>query len=212
MKAEVVDNKGKKIEEKIDLNEKIWGAPMNEDLVQQVVQVYLNNQRKGTAHAKTRGEVSGGGRKPWRQKGTGRARQGSIRSPVWVGGGVAFGPRAYKKTKSIPKKMNNLALAVVLSDKIGNSRVKFVKGLESGKGATKTKDVVELFEKLEVDNQKNVIVFASENKPAGFVLGCKNLDNVQIRDAMNLNVYDVISAENLVIASDSVKELESRLS
>ena len=117
MKINTYTKVGNKSEKKIDLVDSIWAVPVNEDLVAQVIYVYLNNQRKFTATVKTRADVRGGGKKPWKQKGTGRARHGSIRSPLWVGGGVAFGPTGFKKLLKIPRKMKNLSLKCLLSDK-----------------------------------------------------------------------------------------------
>ena len=127
MKADMHDKTGKKMTKKADLSDVVWGAPPNEDLVAQAIYVYMHNQRKGTAHSKTRADVRGGGKKPWRQKGTGRARHGSIRSPLWVGGGVAFGPKSYKRTKRMPVKMQRSALRCVLSAHAAKGSVVVIK-------------------------------------------------------------------------------------
>ncbi|MBD3329328.1 50S ribosomal protein L4, partial [Candidatus Dojkabacteria bacterium] len=122
-----VDIANKK-DSKVDLKSKVWDVEFNEDLVTQAINIYLFNQRKGTAHSKTRAEVSGGGRKPWKQKGTGRARHGSIRSPIWVKGGVAFGPRSESNWKrSLNKKMNTKAICGLLSEIRRNDSLVIVK-------------------------------------------------------------------------------------
>ena len=129
MQIEVLDQNGKAAG-KTTLNDKVWKVNDNPDLVAQVLNVYMSNQRKGTAHAKTRGDVSGGGRKPWKQKGTGRARHGSRKAPIFVGGGVAFGPRPRDYSLKMPKKMKKAALFSALSYKQNNGEIKVVRGFE----------------------------------------------------------------------------------
>lgn len=211
MKVSLWDKKGKKTSDSIELNDSVWKILMNEDLVVQVVNVYCDNQRKGTAHSKTRAEVRGGGAKPWRQKGTGRARHGSRRSPIWVKGGVAFGPRSYKKFKSIPKKMNRLALKCVLSNKVSSDNL-FVIESEPVLKAPSTREMLKIIENLGIDKGKTLLVIPVKSKVSDVILmSVKNLDNVLVKKVPGVNVYDVVNAQNLVVVKDSVNEFEKRL-
>lgn len=211
MKVSIWDKKGKKTSESIDLNDLIWKIPMNEDLVTQVVNVYLDNQRKGTAHSKTRAEVRGGGKKPWRQKGTGRARHGSIRSPIWVKGGVAFGPRSYKKFKSIPKKMNRLALKCVLSDKVSADNLFVIENMPALK-VPSTKEILQMIEGFGINKGKILMVIPSELKvPDALLKSVKNLDKVSVRRVSDINVYEVVSSQNMIVIRDSIDGFEKRL-
>jgi len=212
MKVSILDEKGKKTSGSVDLDDSVWKISMNEDLVTQVVKVYLDNQRKGTAHSKTRAEVRGGGKKPWRQKGTGRARHGSIRSPIWVKGGVAFGPRSYKKFKSIPKKMNNLALKCVLSDKASGDDFFILDGLPVSKVAS-TKEMSQMFESIGVVKGKVLLVIPAKKEMSEPVFrSVRNLDRVSIKRAPDVNVYDIVRAKSMILVKDSIDELEKRLS
>lgn len=212
MKIEIYDTTGKKTDKKADLNSGIWSVPMNKDLVAQVIRVYLDNQRKGTAHSKTRAEVRGGGRKPWRQKGTGRARHGSIRSPIWTKGGVAFGPRAYKKYKRIPKKMNKLAMKCVLSDKAASKSIVVIAGFPVEK-VPSVKKMTGFLTKLGIDQSKNLIILSNDTKNSKvLLLSIKNLARNVMKRVKDINVYDVVNSQSLVLADGSVKDIEERLS
>src|SRR3989339_880550 len=162
MEAKVYNQEGKEAGS-MTLPERVFGAKWNADLVHQVAQSMLSNRRAGTAHTKNRGEVSGGGKKPWRQKGTGRARHGSIRSPIWVGGGVAHGPRANRNfTKKINRKMRRKALCMVLGEKAKKDFLVLLEDLKVRGG--KTKELASLLRKLPCDSKRTLIVLSAENQ------------------------------------------------
>ena len=209
MKVDRYDKSGKKMATTVEVADEVWKVPMNEDLVAQALYVYRQNQRKGTAHTKSRGEVRGGGKKPWMQKGTGRARHGSIRSPIWVGGGVAFGPKSYKKMMSIPTKMQRTALACVLSDRVAGGNLRYLNDV-SGLSTGKTKDVVGLLEKLGLSGSK-VVVICSEKEQRDVLKGARNVSAVSVRTAPNVNVYDVAASGFVIVSQDGAELLEKRL-
>jgi large subunit ribosomal protein L4 len=210
MKINTYTKTGNKSEKKVDLIDSIWAVPMNQDLVAQVIYVYRNNQRKFSATVKTRGDVRGGGKKPWKQKGTGRARHGSIRSPLWVGGGVAFGPTGYKKTLKVPKKMKNLSLKCLLSDKSVGGDILVMNELSVEKGI-KTKDMVALLKKLKVSNTKVLIIHESDLKSSeNMRKGFRNIEKVKFVSAKDICSYDVIDSEKLLISEKAIKEFEER--
>lgn len=216
MEINLYTKTGNKSESKVELMDSIWAVPMNKDLVAQVIYVYLNNKRKHTANVKTRGEVSGGGRKPWKQKHTGRARQGSIRSPLWVKGGVAFGPTGQKRKLKISKKMKDLSLKCLLSDKAKGKDILVMREIgtvtaEQGKGV-KTRDMANLLEKLGVSGKKVLVIFDSKVENRDFLRrGFKNIKKVSLSDALNICSYDVVNADKLVVSEKAVKEFEERL-
>lgn len=203
MKVELIDNNGKAIEGGLELNEKVWGLSYNEDLVAQVLFVYNMNQRKATAHAKTRGDVSGGGKKPWRQKGTGRARAGSTRSPIWVKGGVTFVPNDRNWKKSINEKMRKKALAVVLSSKLASSDIYFVKLSDKAE----MKDFRSSLLKL-TDGKKFLMV--SENDKV--LKSLRNTEKGLIAKAQDLNVYEALNNRKIVVDAEAINVIETRLS
>lgn len=175
-------------------------------LIHQVVIAQLAAAREGTAAVKHRGEVSGGGKKPWKQKGTGRARQGSIRAPQWVGGGVVFGPEPRDYSQRTPKKMKAAALRYVLSNRANAGRIHVVDGLPSDKPSTKSARAV-LDPVTQGRNTTVVLSRSAENE----WLSARNLPNVHLLFADQLNTYDVVTAEDVVFTKDSLKEfLDSR--
>lgn len=211
MKIELYDVKGKKSAKKIELNESVWAVPFNADIVSQGILTYRHNQTKGTAQAKTRGEISGGGKKPWNQKGTGRARQGSIRSPIWVGGGIVFGPRSYKRLSCFPKKMAQKALAVALSQCLREGQVRIVESFSSLADG-KTKQMKDLLTKLGVDQDKLLIlVDMAEKEREQVVRTSKNLARVRYQPASDVNVYHVADAKTILLSQASVAAIEQRL-
>lgn len=188
----------------------IFDIKVNPDLVHQIVVSQLANRRKVIAHTKNRGEVRGGGKKPWRQKGTGRARHGSIRSPLWRGGGVTFGPRKERVfKKKIPKKMKRKALFMALSGKFKNNLLIVLDQLKLEK--TKTKFLVKLIEswKSKIKNFKegNVLI-ALPNHDKNIILSARNLSGIDTLWAGNLNALDVLSFKYLVITKDSIKTIK----
>jgi len=211
MDAKIYNIQGKETG-KITLPENIFGLPWNANLVHQVVVSMQANARSGTAHAKDRSEVRGGGRKPWRQKGTGRARHGSTRSPLWVGGGVTHGPRKEKSyAKKINQQMRQKALLVVLSRKFKDNEIVFVDRLEMAEPKTRAaKEFMSAFAKMgfSMTKQKNAALVAlpAAHKPTMKSFG--NFGNVEVVDVRNLNPISVMSAKYLVIA-DPKQALET---
>jgi len=191
-----------------DLPGNIWALPWNADLVHQVVTSMQSNARATTANAKGRGEVRGGGKKPWRQKGTGRARHGSNRSPIWVGGGTTHGPSSDKNyDKKINKKMRAKALFVALSQKLRDNQIMFVDSLTFS--AIKTKDAqnvlnnlekVSGFETINTNKPNNILVFTSE-KNEMVSKSFRNIPHVTLEDARNMNVADIMNFRYIIVAN-----------
>lgn len=187
---------------KISLDEKIFGQPVNEALLHEAVTMSLNNQRQGTHATKTRGEVSGGGKKPWKQKGSGRARSGSSRSPVWEGGGIVFGPHPRDYSYSMPRKKGRLALCSALSAKLKDNNLVILDsfGIKDGK----TREVVSLLRRLNVSDS-TLIVCDSQNEKV--YRGGRNLAGVAVMDVTQINVYDLLKFKNLVITKDGIEKV-----
>lgn len=206
MKLEVFNKENKKIEE-LEVPDKIFKVKWQPELVHQALVTFLANLRKPIAHTKDRSEVSGGGRKPWRQKGTGRARHGSIRSPLWIGGGVVFGPRKDKIfSKKINKKMKKIALLSVLSKKIENNDFKVIDNLKIEK--IKTKEVVEILKNF--FTQKPSILFVLEKNNKNFVLAARNLEKVFLTKVDSLNIYDLLTHKKVFFEKGAINELISK--
>ena len=201
-KVDVYDIKGKKVSD-IELADSVFGIEPNENIVHAVLVNYLANQRQGTQSTKTRSEVSGGGRKPWRQKGTGRARQGSIRAPQWIKGGIALGPkpRSYKYT--VNKKERRLAIKSILSSKVLEKELTVVEKLELKE--IKTKTMVKALADLKVSG-KTLIVLPENNK--NVLMSSRNIEGVKTITANNINVFDLLKYTNLILPVDTVKKLE----
>ena len=201
-KVDVYDIKGKKVSD-VELSEAIFGIEPNEAIVHSVLVNYLANQRQGTQSTKTRAEVRGGGRKPWRQKGTGRARQGSIRAPQWVKGGIALGPkpRSYKYT--VNKKERRLAIKSLLSSKVLEKELTVVDKLELAE--IKTKTMVKALADLKVEG-KTLIVLPENNK--NVLMSARNIEGVKTITLNNINVFDLLKYNNLVLPLETVKKIE----
>ena len=193
---------GKQVGE-IELNENIFGVDVNVEAMQQVVKMYLANQRQGTQSALTRAEVSGGGIKPWRQKGTGRARHGSIRSPQWKKGGIVFAPKPRSYRYTVPKKIKRIAMKSALSSKVNENSIVVIEELNFD--APKTKQVVSLLENLKIDS-KTLIVLADNNE--NVVKSSRNIEGVKATFVNTLNVYDILKYDKFVITKDAVKKVE----
>ncbi len=189
------------------LPDEIFKVDVAPNTLAQAIRVYLVNMRKGTVSTKTRGEVSGGGRKPWRQKGTGRARQGSIRAPHWRGGGVVFGPRPRNFELSLPKKVKQLVLSGAISQKFVKGEVKVVDGFEKLK--PKTKELAKVIEKLNLSGRK--ILWIINGRPENLIKAGRNLPNLEFSSVENLNTYQVLKAATLVFNKDAVEKLTLRL-
>lgn len=174
--------------------------------VHEVVTAYLANQRSGTACTKTRGEVSGGGRKPWRQKGTGRARHGSIRSPIWVGGGIVFGPKPRDYSKKVPKKVRQLALRKALSERIREGAVLIVDDIRLER--PKTRLIVELLRRIGAEGS---VLIVHHDPDLNLLLACRNLPEVDVTTGRELNTYQVLLYDLLLFTEDALKQVEERL-
>ena len=201
-KVDVYDIKGKKVSD-IELADSVFGIEPNENIVHAVLVNYLANQRQGTQSTKTRAEVRGGGKKPWRQKGTGRARQGSIRAPQWIKGGIALGPkpRSYKYT--VNKKERRLAIKSILSSKVLEKELTVVEKLELKE--IKTKTMVKALTDLKVEG-KTLIVLPENNQ--NVLMSSRNIEGVKTITANNINVFDLLKYTNLILPVDTVKKLE----
>ena len=185
----------------MDLPEEIFDYPLKEHLIYEAVKNYRANQRQGTACTKTRGKVSGGGRKPWRQKGTGRARVGSIRSPLWRSGGIAFGPQPKDYSYRMPRKARRNALKSVLSDKMRNDRVVVID--EITVNSNRTKDALSVLKNFDFD--KLLIVDKKENSK--LILSTRNLPYIKTIDFSEVNVYDSLKYNYIMFSVDAIKQL-----
>ena len=201
-KVDVYDIKGKKVSD-IELADSVFGIEPNENIVHSVLVNYLANQRQGTQSTKTRAEVSGGGKKPWRQKGTGRARQGSIRAPQWIKGGIALGPKPRSYKYSVNKKEKRLAIKSVLSSKVLEKELTVVDKLELAE--IKTKTMVKALQDLKVEG-KTLIILPENNK--NVLMSSRNIEGVKTIVANNINVFDLLKYNNLILPVDTVKKLE----
>jgi len=208
MITEVYNQKNEKVET-IELPDKIFAVPFKPDLIQQALNAYFANQRKPLAHTKTRKEVRGGGRKPWRQKHTGRARHGSIRSPLWRGGGVVFGPTKEKKfSQKINKKMKKLALFSVLSKKLAEKEMKVIEDLKLEK--PKTKKMAEILKNFFPKSVSLLWVFDKKNKTA--FLATRNIEKVKCQTPEALNIYDLLSHRYLFFEKEALNQFINKYS
>jgi len=183
-----------------DLDDAVFGADVNEALLHQAVTMQLAGMRQGTVATKTRAMVSGGGRKPWRQKGTGRARHGSSRSPIWTKGGITFGPQPRDYKYNLPKKARRVAIKSALSAKVRDGEVLIVEGLHFD--APKTKEMAALLGKMNV-NRSAIVVLAEED--ANAKKSARNIPGIAPMIPADLNVYDVLRHKNLVLTADAAK-------
>jgi large subunit ribosomal protein L4 len=206
MKIDVFNTENKKVEE-IEIDDKILDVKVKDDLVHNVLLAYLNNQHIGSANTKTRGEVSGGGKKPWKQKGTGRARHGSIRSPIWKGGGVTFGPRAHKVRFKVNKKESQNALKAILSKRIKNNQITLLN--EINITAPKTKVLFNILKNFMSNKNKNLLIV--DKMDDVLKKASRNIDCLKVVNSENLNTYDIFIADNVLITKDAIEKLLKRL-
>lgn len=203
-KTTLLNLKGEKIKD-IQLNENVFDIDVNEKVLKDAIDLTRASLRQGTRKVKTRAEVRGGGRKPWRQKGTGRARQGSIRSVQWVGGGVAMGPQAIVSNKKMNRKERNLALLSALTvkaeDMIVVDEIKVV--------MPKTKEMLGILKGLKLEGIKTLIVVKELEE--SLILASRNIDNIMLIDAIEINVLDLIAAEKILITADAIEQIEEEL-
>lgn len=204
MKLKVVDTKGKKIED-IELNKDVFGIEPNNDIIRQYLRVYKMNQRQGTSSTKTRSEVSGGGKKPWAQKGTGRARHGSIRSPIWRTGGIAHGPKPKSWNLSLPKKIKKTAIISALSYVSSKSKLVIIDKIDIRK--PKTKKIVEMFKDLNLGGK---ILLVLDEKNENIYRSARNIAKVKVVLADNLNAYDLLNADYVVVLKKGIEKLQEK--
>jgi large subunit ribosomal protein L4 len=207
----IYNTEGKEIDT-VKLNSRVFDGQVNSAAIHQVVTAYRANQRKGLAATKTRGEVSGGGKKPWKQKGTGRARVGSTRSPLWRHGGVVFGPHPRNFSYSVPQKIRALALRSSLNAKAMENNLIVLDGLKLEK--QKTKDVSKVFSNLKVlpkDKNKQRLLLLLEKMNDGFKFSARNLSFLNIGQAIDTHAYEVMSHSKVIITKEGLTQLTNRL-
>ena len=206
-KLSVYDITGKATGEEIELNDQVFGVEFNEPVVHQAVVRQLANQRLGTHATKSLGMVRGGGRKPWKQKGTGHDRAGSIRSSIWVGGGVAFGPQPRSYEKDMPRKARRLAIRCALSAKVAAKQLVVIDGLKFD--APKTKNVVALLKAFESSEKKNLIITNGENE--NVELSARNMPEVTAITNNTLNCFDLLHNNQVFLDKEAIKSIEEVL-
>ena len=197
----VFNKEGNKVAD-MELNESVFAAEVNQYALHQVVVALLANKRQGTQSTKTRSEVRGGGIKPWRQKGTGRARQGSIRAPQWIKGGIVFAPKPRDYRVSVPKSMRKVAMKSALTSKVQENQMIVLESLNFE--APKTKNIVEMLKALEAN--KALIITAESNEVV--YKSARNIQGINIIPANNINVYDLLKYEKVIITKDAVSKIE----
>ncbi|NCA94028.1 MAG: 50S ribosomal protein L4 [Sphingobacteriia bacterium] len=205
MKTIVYNLEGKKVKD-LELSEKVFNIPLNADLLHQVYVSMDANQRVAIAHTKGRGEVAGSGKKPWKQKGTGRARAGSVRSPIWRGGGIVFGPQKDRNfKKKINKKSNTRAILMALSEKLRSENILVVDKLEAKN--KKTKDIAVGLDNLKVKG--SILINLAQGEKENY-LYVRNIKKVKCLPIDNLNVLDIMNHKNLILSEESIKYLEKK--
>ncbi|MCD6400203.1 50S ribosomal protein L4 [candidate division WOR-3 bacterium] len=203
IKAQLYNDTGEK-KGNISLPAEIFGFKPRESAVYEAIKNYLANQRQGTANTKTKGEVRGGGRKPWRQKGTGRARSGSIRSPLWKGGGTIFGPRVRNYSYSIPKKLKRQALFSALSHRASQGNVFVIE--KPGLKKPMTKSIELILKQLDLYGKKILVIY--KGKDENFYKSCRNIRNLSVIEAYKLNPYEVLKSKYMLITTDGLEQLK----
>jgi large subunit ribosomal protein L4 len=204
--VDVINQQGEKVDS-IELNDSVFNVDVKDVVVQQVVVWQLAKRRRGTASTKIRSEVRGGGKKPWRQKGTGRARAGSSRSPIWTGGGTIFGPKPRSYAYTIPKKVRKAALRSVLSSKLKDNQLTVLDRLQFE--TPKTRLLVDTMKTLGFENEKTL--FITSEKDEALRQTAKNLHRVQSLPTAGLNVYDLLRFDRIVLLQDAVPKIHERL-
>lgn len=206
MNISVINTEGKEVG-KFELDSLVFDGKVKSSLMHQAVVTYLANQRMGLANTKTRGEVSGGGKKPWRQKGTGRARVGSTRSPLWRKGGITFGPKPHSFRKDLPSRMKILALKSALNSKVNDKEMIVLDGLKLS--SPKTKLFSEIVKKLKIDSLRTRFVVGGLDK--NVKLSSRNLPLVNVDTAAGLNTYYALDCKKLVITKEALEMVEARV-
>ncbi len=191
----------------MELDESVFDGKVSNDLMHQAVVTYLSNQRHGLANTKTRGEVSGGGRKPWRQKGTGRARAGSTRSPLWRHGGITFGPKPHSFRKDFPRTMKVMALKSALNSKMNDKEIVVLDDLKIT--SNKTRNFLEIIKKLKIDDLRTR--FIVQDVDENLKLSSRNILNVDTGIVKNLNTYDVLDCKKLIFTKSALEEIQDKI-
>jgi large subunit ribosomal protein L4 len=202
----VYSKEGKEIEQ-IELNPEVFDAKLNKRLLDMVVRLFANNKRTGNAHTKTRAEVRGGGKRPWRQKGTGRARSSSNRNPLWRGGGTVFGPRTRDIYYAIPKKMRSKALIAALTKKYKDARIMVVDDLSVT--SAKTKEFFSILKSLKIDERKTLLISDSIDDVAK--KATRNIKNLSLVAVSDVNAYNVMRKNFILLDPQAIKSLEERV-
>ena len=205
MKLELLNLSGKSVGS-LEADDKVFGLPQNKEVVYQTLRWFLASKRAGTHSTLTRAEVSGGGKKPWKQKGTGNARAGSIRSPLWRHGGVTFGPKPRDYSYNLPRKIRNLALKVVLSDRVKNGSAVVLDAIELS--SIKTKEVTKILDKLSLVG-KVLIVDLKPSKE--LVLSTRNIANVTVVNCESLNIHQLLNSNKVVLTKAAIEGLKEML-
>ena len=202
---EIYNIKGKSVG-KFELDKELFNGEVNEPILYQVIKMYEANQRQGTASTKTRSDVSGGGKKPWKQKGTGRARAGTIRSPLWRGGGIVFGPHPRDYSYQVPKSIKRLALIASLNAKLNDKNMIVIDEIKLEK--PKTKEVATLLRNLKAEKKPLLVL---EEKNEGVIRASRNIANLLLRDYKALNAYEVLKQQKLVLTQKALAALTKML-
>ena len=200
--AKVYNTNGEQVGE-VELNQELFNAPVNEAVLHEVIKNYLANQRQGTHATKTRAMVRGGGRKPWRQKGTGRARQGSIRSPQWIKGGIVFGPHPRSYRYNLPKSLKRVAMKSALSSKYKENKIIVLEDLNLDK--PKAKEIIKLLNNLKVDSKTLIVL--SHNRENVYK-SSRNIPGVETTYIGLMNVHDIMTHDTFIITKDAVDKME----
>ncbi|MDD3391948.1 MAG: 50S ribosomal protein L4 [Bacilli bacterium] len=205
-KINVLNTKGEKVKD-FTLNAEVWGIEPNDTVLYDAITLARNSQRQGTHATKTRDEVSGGGRKPWRQKGTGRARQGSIRAPHWYHGGVVFGPQPRSHSKKMNRKERRLALKSALAYKAVNNELIIIENFKME--TSKTKDAIKLLADLGINGEKVIVVVKELDDNT--ILATRNLANIILLEASEINTLDIVNADKMIVTEEAIKAIEEVL-
>jgi large subunit ribosomal protein L4 len=206
MNLDVLNTQGKNSGSFV-LDPLVFDGKINHELMHQAVVIYLSNQRKGLASTKTRGQVRGGGKKPWRQKGTGRARAGSIRSPLWRKGGTIFGPKPHSFYKELPKRMKVLALKSALNAKLNDNELFVLEALKID--SPKTKSFFAILKNLKVDTER--VRFVIDSVDDNLKLACRNIERVRVDIDSNLNTHDALDCKKIVFTKNALQATQERV-
>tara|TARA_B100000902_G_C27203035_1_gene860111 strand:+ start:142 stop:768 length:627 start_codon:yes stop_codon:yes gene_type:complete len=206
MKVDIFNQSGKKIAKKVELNSKVFSVKPNNHSIYLTVKSELAAKRQGTSSSKTRAEVRGGGVKPWKQKGTGRARVGSTRNPSRVHGGTVFGPKPHSYDLKVNKKERNLARKSVLSMKVASNSFKVLDSLRLKE--VKTKNIINILNNFDLDNQKTVILTSVNSQELN--LSCRNIHNVNLVSVLNFSTYDIVNSDFILFDKESIEVLNNK--